>query len=191
MRKSSLPEGHGLPEAQTAKALETALEAIYDPSSRDREIKVRFWQAMEDNPMVDASLVTVAMAAKMTGSRNLEALWSKPGFKSWFLNDNEFRQRVDVLSSLALDAIEAVLKSDDPKGQGARVNAAKLLLEMANKMPAKQHGSGKQASMEKVIASMDRVQLEAFMQSQAGTLHLTASKNKPETITIIPEDETK
>jgi ABC-type branched-subunit amino acid transport system ATPase component len=96
--------------------------------------------------------------------------WSLPGFKEWFRNADEFRQRLEYLANLSLDALEYVLV--DPKAQSsAKVNAAKLLMEVARKMPSK---VAQERFLDEAIAGMSAKQLEEFVQKKSQQLLPTA-----------------
>jgi hypothetical protein len=155
MRKSS---GDGNPPLNVIST--GASELIFIPTPSQRQVKARLITKMADNPLIDLSSITLAEAQQLTGSSQLKDWWGRPGFKEWFLDQNEYRQRLEYLFSLALDAAEEILLSTDVKVQGARVAMIKLLADLANKTPKEAAAKYKDES----IAKMDRAELEAFLE---------------------------
>ncbi|TGN99699.1 hypothetical protein PN36_34995 [Candidatus Thiomargarita nelsonii] len=140
-------------------------EVIFRPSSEQRRTKAAFWVRHAENPLVSADKITLSFAQQITRDSRLKNWWKSSGFLEWFTNQDEFRQRVEYLAHLALDAIEDILL--DPEGnQNAKVNTAKLIIEASNKMPPR-------VKVEKVlderINKMGRDQLDAYLRKN---LHL-------------------
>lgn len=141
-------------------------ELTYLPSAEQRRAKSSFWSRFNDNPICDPSEISLAIALRFVADGRLSRWWSQDGFKEWFRNGEEFRHRVEYLAHLALDALENVLI--DPKAQGsARVNAAKLLMEVARKMPAR---GAVEKYLDEKIAEMDKKQLEEFISKRTKLL---------------------
>lgn len=151
-------------------------ELTYLPSPEQRKAKSGFWARFHENPLCDAQDITLAMALKVGGDGRVSRWWSEPGFRDWFRNADEFRQRLEYLVNLSLDTLEHVLV--DPKAQGsAKVNAAKLLMEVARKMPPK--GTTERYLDEK-IAEMDRKQLEEYISKKTKLLPVPAVQDLTE-----------
>lgn len=138
-------------------------ELIYHPTGEQRRAKATFWHRFHsaDIPPCEPQDITLAIAENLvsSGSR-LERWWSDPGFAAWFRNAEEFRERVEFLTHLALDAITDVLISEDPKMSSAKVNAAKLMLEVGRKMPKKED-TGR--FLDDRIGTMTRKELEDYI----------------------------
>ena len=141
-------------------------ELIFIPTPSQRQVKARLITKLTDNPLTDLASITLAEAQQLTGSSQLKDWWGRPGFKEWFLDQNEYRQRLEYLFSLALDAAEEILLSTDPKAQGARVAMIKLLAELSNKVPKESAAKYRDES----IAKMDRAELEAFLEKNGITV---------------------
>lgn len=135
-------------------------ELVYKPSPDQRRLKSAFWIRMNDTPLCDPKAITLAIAQKLVPDKRLDRWWSINGFREWFTNTEEYRERTENLAHLALTALEEVLQNQDPKAQGARVNAAKLILETANKMP---HKGIKEVYIDDKIGKMNRNQLEEYI----------------------------
>src|SRR5574343_710202 len=119
-----------------AKLAELMTEGSFIPTPDQRRVKAVLWTALTDNPAYDSTRITRDLAVQITGEAKVGRWWDKEvGFRDWLQNKDEFRQRVEYLTQMALDTLEGVLASQDAKTASARVNAAKLLLEVANKMP--------------------------------------------------------
>lgn len=121
----------------TEKAIEAAIVDItFLPSPEQRKVKAAFWATFADNPLADADNITKASALQITNDNRINRWWGTPGFSEWFSNRDEFRQRLEYLANLGLDTIEEILLDPDANAN-ARMNAAKLMLEAASKMPNK------------------------------------------------------
>lgn len=156
MRKSS--SNDGTPPVNIISA--AASELIFIPTPSQRQVKARLVIKLAENPIIELGSLTLAEAQQLTGSSQLKDWWGRPGFKEWFLDQNEYRQRLEYLFSLALDAAEEILLSTDIKVQGARVAMIKLLAELANKTPKETQTRYK----DEAIAKMSQAELEAFLE---------------------------
>lgn len=148
-------------ETFTALAEETG--ALFKASKSQRAIKARFWTIISGsitgkNPH---KMTTMEIAQTVRDNR-LMNWWAIPGFKDWFLNSTEHIERLEYLFSLALDAAEDVLLTDDPKAATAKVNMVKIIAELAKKMPSKEVNSFKDDK----IAKMSKEEIEAYLAEQ-------------------------
>lgn len=160
--------------ANSRKQLEQVVEIItsdltYLPSPQERRIKAAFWNRYTalDIPPCEVTDITLAVAQSLSPEPRLDKWWSIPGFAEWFRNAEEFRERVEFLTSLALDALTDILVSDDPRQASARVAAAKLMLEVGKKMPPK---VAPEKFVDARIGEMDREQLQAYIARQTKAL---------------------
>lgn len=141
-------------------------ELTYLPTPEQRKAKSAFWARFHENPICDPQDISINVALKIGGDGRLSKWWSEPGFKEWFRNADEFRQRLEYLVNLSLDTLEHVLV--DPKAQGsAKVNAAKLLMEVARKMPPK---GATERYLDEKVGEMDKRQLEDFISKRTKLL---------------------
>jgi hypothetical protein len=113
--------------------------------------------------MVDVSKLTAANVQKIIPDSRLPRWWSMYGFREWFLNEDEFKQRLEYIAHLALDTLEQIL-TDPDANHSARVNAAKLAFEAASKMPQKWQKMG---YLDDQIQKMDQSQLEQFIRQRS------------------------
>lgn len=156
-------------------------EPFFEPSMGQRRAKANFWTAWQDDPTLDPELMTADTAARLSGNRTVRRWWTEPGFKAWFMNKDEQRQRLEYLFELSMDAAEDILTNSDPKAQGARVQLIKHMSELANKMPSKSNSLGAGLDgMVKAILSMGEVELKALLQKQGTTTGVSLKGNKTE-----------
>lgn len=145
------------------RAVEALAEEVglnFKPTGDQRKIKARFWAHVEASPFgPDVSKLGPEEIARKTKCSALSNWWKKPGFKDWFMNNNEHRERLEYLFDIALSAAEDVLLNTDPKAQSARVNMIKTISELASKMPNKQHT----VVLDRDIAKMDEQQLREYI----------------------------
>lgn len=134
MGRTSIPE-------QVADLL---TEMTYIPSPEQRRIKANFWSAHSDSPLAADSDITASYAIQLVGDARIQKWWSLPGFQAWFRNADEYRQRLEYLAQLALDAAEDILLDRDAS-PAARVHMAKLVIEAAGKMPSRTAGPAEPA----------------------------------------------
>lgn len=154
-------------------------EVLFTPSKTQRRAKACFWVAWQDNPSVDIELITAQEAVHLSNSPAVNSWWSSPGFKEWFLNRDEHRQRLEYLYDLALDAAEEILLSTDPKTQSARVNVIKAVAELGSKFPKGQNISGEVQNWLSAIGKMDSLQLKALFEKQGAKAGLFLEKTDP------------
>lgn len=141
-------------------------------------LKAQFWTRVADNPLFSGA-VTSAMARQVLDSEYVAQAWKKPGFKEWFSNKDEYRERLEYLFSKALDAAEEILLNQDIKAQSARVNMIKSISELASKIPGRGADSKKSNGLANAIGSMDRAELELLLEKNGVNVRMTASKGDP------------
>lgn len=161
-----------------------ANEMTYLPTPEQRKAKSAFWARFNENPICEPQDISLSIALRFVADGRLSKWWPQDGFKEWFRNRDEFRQRLEYLANLGLDRLEAILA--DPKANpSAQVNAVKLLMEAARKMPSK---TAVEQYLDEKIGQMDKKQLEEFIRARtpklvaAPTEQDTNSIDKPESI---------
>ena len=159
-----------------------------------KKAKASFWVAYSDNPLTPVDDMTTAEIARYIPGTSVDKWMHISGFRDWFFNKNEHRQRLEYLYNLALDSAESILLDDDPKTASARVNVIKVIAELANKYPRQNESSNRY--LDSTIASMDRAELEMFLEKQGVQMHLTASRGSlnstvqvPKVLDIIAEED--
>lgn len=166
------PTRQTLDKVQRAISLVTGTETgaltIFSPLPEQRKAKATFWSYFAtdiDAPLPDE--ISVEQAVKFSLDVRVEAWWNSRDFRNWFINRDEFRQRLEYLTHLALDAAEEILGSKTASPQ-AKVNMAKLVIEAANKMPSRQSGKSgnSEGAIDEKLAGMDKLQLEDYISKQ-------------------------
>jgi len=147
------------PVAPTPNLPAIADELFFQPTGSLRALKAKFLVRIQDNPLIEYESLTKDALKRLTQQKAIiEDNWEKPGFKEWLFNRDENRERLEQLFTTALDAIERVLLSDDVKTASAKINALKVIGELANKFP-------KQGDKEKdPLSNMNRQELENFLE---------------------------
>lgn len=127
------------------------------PTETHRALKAVFLVAIKHLPPEQS--YTQARIEQLCPGLDLSPYWSIPGFKEWFTNVHEWAELAEAAAFLALETCMDVMRNTEEKGQ-ARVTAAKLAVEVADKVP-----KGKPVSaLPKSINQMDEEQLKAFIQ---------------------------
>ena len=132
-------------------------DLIFAPTPDMRRVKAAFWSKTRDNPHLVDSASTLTSIQQTVTDKRLTKWWSLPGFQAWFQNGEEYRERMEYLADLALDALEQILTDPDANAS-AKVTSAKLVLEATSKMPTK----GEEAPASRLEA-MSRAELEAYV----------------------------
>lgn len=99
-----------------------ACDLTYIPSDDERRVKASFWKRFTDTPICNPNAITLAAAQSLLNDSRLDRWWSKPGFKEWFANQEEWRERAEYIAQLALGVFENLLT--DPATQAATKYAA-------------------------------------------------------------------
>jgi len=138
-------------------------EVVFLPSPKHRQIKSKFWTKFESIGL-PASSITMSQAIALTNESSLKKLWEVPGFKSWFINEDEGRERLEYLFMLALDAAEHMLLDPDANAN-AKVNLIKVLATLTNKVP-----KAEPQFADVNIQRMTKPELEAFIRAKTQLL---------------------
>lgn len=149
---------------------------VHVPTNDQKRAKATFWSTFSSGEVQVPDPIDRSTALKYGGDRRLSGWWDLPGFPDWFTTAAEFTQRIEYLTSLALDGLEDVLK-DNMANASAKINAIKLIMELGHKLKSPQEES---SFLDKEISRMDRKQLESYL---ARNIHLL-----PKTLTLPPED---
>lgn len=169
----------GKPDIEVLGELHDAITFV--PTDIQRKVKAMFWAKQADLPFIDTAMITLNYVIKQTGTAKVKDWWEKPGFKQWFLNQDETRQRLEYLYGLALDALQEMLINTDPKAQSARVKAVQLIAELANKVPKKNDND----FIDKAIQAMDRQALLSYLEKQG----IKVNKAQPQKALSDGEDD--
>lgn len=162
------------------KLADVVEDLTFIPHPDQRKVKAALWAVINDNPAFDIDSITAEDVVKITADSRVRRWWKETDFRSWLLNKDEFRQRLEYQAQLALDTLERVLISTDAKSANAQVQAAKLILEAASKMPQKWT---KEVWADERISKMDKLQLQEYIKKNSHLLAAVASAaNKEEEV---------
>lgn len=110
-------------------------DLLFLPSPVHRRAKSKFW-ARHDSLLGGPGTPSAAEVMEITGEPGIKKWWSVPGFKEWFLNKDEARERLEYLYMIALDSAESVLLDPDANAN-AKVQMVKVIAQLAGKEPEK------------------------------------------------------
>lgn len=158
--------------------LSEAVDTLFRPTPEMQQWKAKYWAGALS---VDGAVPSLSDVVRTVGTEKIRQHWGKQGFQEWFLNKESYRWKLEYLFDRATDAMEEILDNTDPKAQSARVNVIKLISELASKMPKPEEKDG----LTKQIASMDRVQLDAFLESKGKQLRISASRGQDKAAEVV------
>ena len=135
---------------------------IYTPSNVEVRMKSAFWAKWTNHPSYVSGDIpaNLAMIVNVLGNSTIEKYWSKEGFRDWFLNSDEYIQRVEYLATRALDVVEGVLAGGEGIKASDQLKAASMMMEAAGKL------NKKKAEVRYLDASLDKMdakELEAYI----------------------------
>lgn len=110
-----------------------AEDLVFLPSPKHRQVKSKFWTRY-DSLNIDPDQISAAAVVDITGEPAVSRWWHVPGFKAWFLNEDEARERLEYLYMLALDSAEEVLLNPEAQAN-AKVQMVKVIAQLAGKEP--------------------------------------------------------
>lgn len=154
---------------------ELAEAVIYTPNPSAKKLKAKFWSRYNPGLMDRTDSLPMAEVLEVTKDPRVKSLWTQPGFKDWFLNKDENRERLEYLFTLALDAAEDILVNPEIQ-PGARVNMIKVLGELANKFPSRYQ---QEKFTDDEINKMSELQLKAWLEKRGA---ITVLKEVPKEI---------
>jgi len=133
-------------------------DILFSPNPVQRKAKARFWSRYEPNPIGDGN-VSLEMVQRVTGDPSTKRWWGLPGFKEWFLNAEESRERLEYLFNVALDTAESILVDPDAN-DNAKVQMIKVIAQLAGKEPTRREEKFLDAEIQKMSESQLRAYLE-------------------------------
>jgi hypothetical protein len=162
------------------KLASVAAELDFYPSQAHINLKVAFYSRAADNPGVDLDNITSASVQQVLGDSRISNYWAIPGFSEWFCNRNELKEKMTSLFYKALDSLDDIFASTDPKSAPTKVALLKALAEMTG------NNGGKQQAAKLIdgdLAKKSREELEQMIESDVERrvqLRLAAAKESAE-----------
>lgn len=165
MGKKTLNSTKPAKKKDTTALANLADSVIFTPNPRQRKVKAQFWSRFQSGPFVSPSALSLPAIQEVVNVPSLKEWWYIDGFKEWFINREEAREKLEYLYMKALDTAEDIL--DDPNAQAsAKVNMIKVLGELANKFPSR----WQERFADDDINKMDEKQLIAFLERKGVTV---------------------
>lgn len=129
---------------------------VFQAEPAHRRAKSNFWTHFTGSNGSVAPPEDLATALRYGADRRISTWWSLPGFQDWFLNRDEFRQRLEFLSHLSLDVLEEILVSKQSSSND-KLQALKLILAAQPKETTEAEVA------DAVIAKMTKQQLQEYI----------------------------
>lgn len=145
------------------------------PNNEQKRARSNFWIAVGELGIDIPQQVGLPVVLQHAGDKRVAEWWVLPGFQDWFLNREDFRQRVDFLSSMALDELEKTLQNPaaSPKD---KILVAKMLLDERNRRVAASDGADASLLGER-LQKMSRAELDTYIRTRVQKL--TPSTEEP------------
>lgn len=157
------------------------------PKDSHRRAKANFWTTVQELGLPIPAEPDYSLALQHSGDAAIQRWWGEPGFRDWFWNRDELRQRVEMLLHQGLDTIQYLLL-DEEGTASSKLESMKILLQMSNKMnPAPEAGD---KFLDKKIAEMTRAQLEEYIGRSVRMLPPAAQPALDvESVPVVPKDK--
>jgi hypothetical protein len=176
-------------DTRLARILDTARDVVsFQPTPEQRRARANFWAHFSEGGTLLPSRPDLAIALRFAGDRRIQQWWSLPGFQDWFLNREEFKQRVEALADMALDELESLVSSRTILPSD-KLRAIELSLKYASK--ARTEDTEERLADER-IGKMTRIQLEEYIRNNIRMLPHLATQQltlPAESDTLPPEDD--
>ena len=150
-----------------SRVLADRADTPFRPTNDQKRAKSQFWTTFSSGAISPPPQPDILIASQYAGDKRIREWFSVAGFPQWFWNQNEFSERLDYLSQIALDQLETLVTSAKTS-DSARVAAIKMVLEASKKLGQ----SDKQEFADTKIGQMDQKQLEDFIQSRTKLLNV-------------------
>jgi len=159
MSKEVLNSHVPLDKPADADISKLADSVIFSPTALHRKWKIKFWAKYVPNPLTDVSDITIYDIDEIIRDSRISKFLGQPGFREWFLNTDENREKLEYLFQISLSVAEEILL-DTESNASAKVNMIKVLAELANKFPSK---TQQERFVDDEINKMSASQLEAYL----------------------------
>lgn len=146
---------------------------IFNPTPNMRKAKAKFY-SRTDGVIGTPNNSSAAMVSKLIDEPAVIKWWGTPGFREWFFNSEESKERLEYLFMLALDTAENVLLDPDANAS-AKVQMIKVLSSLAGK-----DRKDNEKLLDERIQKMDAAQLREYIKIQAPKLLEAEDSDIPE-----------
>lgn len=162
-----LTNRHDASKLDTAELSSAADDILFQPSPLHQTLKAQFWARFTPSPIDDSANLTLASVLHHVGDSRLKRYWALPGFREWFTNRDENRERVEYLWMVGLDTAESILR-DGQANPAAKVQLLKLLAEVTGRVT---RGSQKEEKFsDETVNRMDEKELRGWLKKRGITM---------------------
>lgn len=166
--------GHPAQDSETeTNVIGKLIADTFRPTDSQRKAKAALLAFLADpeTMLFDLKSLSVDRAISLTGIPALRTWWNQPGFRAWFINKEESRQKIKYFTDKALEAAVQILDDPDPRASSAKVNILKTLLAYeAQEQTQKTHTK---------FDNMDINQLRGFLKQNAHLIRPLLDEEKP------------
>jgi hypothetical protein len=175
--------GHPAQDSETeTNVIGKLIADTFRPTDSQRKAKAALLAFLADpeTMLFDLKSLSVDRAISLTGIPALRTWWNQPGFRAWFINKEESRQKIKYLTDKALEAAVQILDDPDPRASSAKVNILKTLLAYeAQEQTQKTHTK---------FDNMDINQLRGFLKQNAHLIRPLLDEEKPANLSEAQEE---
>jgi hypothetical protein len=149
---------------------EVSPDIEFNPTMFHRRIKAKFlynYHSLDTKWIKDHPVKSLTNAQVVQIAEGLPtSLLMDKGFMCWVKNVNSRRENVNALGDLALEALQELATNTDPKAQGPRVSACKILLQLDDAFPKYEMPEPKKAKvLDEEVAKALPSQLEDILKT--------------------------
>jgi hypothetical protein len=168
-------DNHNKPQGATiGDIIVEVATGLFRPTTEQRIAKADFWNrykklSRDDRDRTPVRDITPAFVESILGTSANIANWAKSDdrFFSWFLNTNDFNNRLEALANKALSAADQILDDLDPASNGSKVALIKMLVPI---MATLQEQVKPKVDLAGLLGAMDINQLKLLVSSNAGSV---------------------
>jgi hypothetical protein len=166
--------GHPAQDSETeTNVIGKLIADTFRPTDSQRKAKAALLAFLADpeTMLFDLKSLSVDRAISLTGIPALRTWWNQPGFRAWFINKEESRQKIKYLTDKALEAAVQILDDPDPRASSAKVNILKTLLAYEAQEQTQKTNTK--------FDNMDINQLRGFLKQNAHLIRPLLDEEKP------------
>lgn len=144
-----------------------AEQILFQPSPLQQTLKAQFWARFQPGPFDDKQNITLPTIQEVVTDPRIRKYWALPGFKEWFSNQDENRERLEYLWMVGLDTAEGILR--DPAAQpNAKVQLLKLLAEVTGRLT--KGGKTEDRFSDDAVNKMSETELKDWLKKKGVTV---------------------
>jgi hypothetical protein len=154
----------------------------YEPTDGQLKAKSEFWAKFRDDPAMDPKHLGPMAIAELIDAPSLTTWWKEPGFRTWFLDGEEWRGDIEFATALWAKEAAARMMRADAMSDKDFVAYGKLLAEVSGRMPRGGAGAGAGKPPKQLTEAEAMAQFVAAAKLMGFTppAHLEAPKPKDE-----------